>query len=64
LCLGGNDREVSNGEFIAADGVFDGDGRFHCSYKNLGKDVITIIYNLTWHEVRTAVKNSYARISV
>jgi hypothetical protein len=25
-----------DGEFLAADGVFDGDGRLYCSYKSLG----------------------------
>jgi hypothetical protein len=26
------------GQFIAADGAFEGDGRFICSYKNPGHD--------------------------
>jgi hypothetical protein len=29
----------SDGEFIAADGAFDGDGRFHCHCKNPGNAV-------------------------
>ena len=38
---------------MAADGAFEGDGRFLCSYKNPG--------NVVWREVRTGVENSYQR---
>jgi len=77
LCLGANDREVytssplylhegdyfSGEEFVAADGAFEGDGRFHCSYKNPGNDEVKKIFNLTWREVRTGVENSYSRVA-
>ena len=77
LCLGGNDREVftgsplqlhegdffSNDEFVAADGAFEGDGRFHCSYKNPGNDKVKKLFNVTWHENRTGVENSYQRVA-
>jgi hypothetical protein len=53
----------SDAEFIAADGIFDGDGRFRCSYKNLGNNVIQKIFNITWHEAQTGVENSYGRIA-
>jgi hypothetical protein len=60
--LGKNDREVltssplylqegeffSDGEFVAADGAFDGDGQFRCSYKNPGDDEIKKLFNLAW----------------
>jgi hypothetical protein len=73
LCLGGNDQEVFTGsplylhegdifcndEFVAADGAFEGDGRFRCSYKNPGNDEVKKLFNVTWHEVRTGVENSY-----
>jgi hypothetical protein len=52
ICLGKNDREVFTGhplslqegeffsenEFVAANGVFKGDGCLHCSFKNPGND--------------------------
>jgi len=74
--LGKNDREVltssplylqegdyfSEDEFVAADGGFDGDGIFRCSYKNPGDDEIKQLFNLTWWEVCTGVENSYQRV--
>jgi len=77
LCLGANDREVytssplylhegdyfSGEEFVAADGAFEGDGRFRCSYKNPGNDEVKELFNLTWREVRTGVENSYSRVA-
>ena len=65
VVLGKNDREVlissplylqegeyfSDGEFVAADGAFDGDGRFCFSYKNPGNDEIKKLFNLAWREV-------------
>jgi hypothetical protein len=76
VSLGNNDREVyttsplyldegaffSNGEFVAADGGFEGDGRFICSYKNPDNDRNKIIFNLAFHEVRTGAENSYQRV--
>jgi hypothetical protein len=76
LALGSNDREMltssplylqegeyfSEGEFVAADGGFEGDGRFKCSHKVPGNDPIKIIFNLTWREVRTGVENKYQRV--
>jgi hypothetical protein len=75
VCLGINDREVftssslyfqevdlfSLEEFVAADGAFEGDGRFLCSYKNPGNDRDTQVFNVVWREVRTGVENSYQR---
>ncbi len=49
-------------EFMAADGSFDGDGRFCCSYKNPGNDEIKQLFNLAWHEVQTGVENSYEKV--
>jgi hypothetical protein len=49
-------------EFVAADGGFDGDGRFRCSYKNPGNDEVKQLFNLAWREVRTGVENSYQRV--
>jgi hypothetical protein len=46
----------AEGEFIAADGGFEGDGRFKCSHKNPGNDPVKIIFNLTWREVCTGVE--------
>ncbi len=54
LCLGKNDREVitasplylqedeffSIDEFVAANGVFEGDGRLRCSFKNPGNNEV------------------------
>jgi hypothetical protein len=55
VVLGKNDREVltssSDGEFVAADGTFDGDGQFRCSYKNPGYDEIKKLFNLACREV-------------
>ena len=76
VSLGKNDREVltssplylqegdyfSADEFVAADGGFDGDGRFHCSYKNPGNDEVKQLFNLAWREVQTGVENSYQRV--
>jgi hypothetical protein len=76
ICLGGNDREVytssplyvqegnyfSDDEFVAVHGGFEGDGRLRCSYKTPGQDETKKLFNLSWQEVRTAVKNSYARV--
>ncbi len=76
VSLGKNDREVltssplylqergffSADEFVAAHGGFDGDGRFHCSYKNPGNDEVKQLFNLAWREVRTGVENSYQRV--
>ena len=75
VCLGKNDREVftssplylqegdffSLEEFVAADGAFEGDGRFLCSYKNPGNDRDKKLFNVVWREVRTGVENSYQR---
>jgi hypothetical protein len=52
ICLGKNDHEgftgrplylqegelLSENEFVAADGAFEGDGCSRCSFKNPGKD--------------------------
>jgi hypothetical protein len=76
LALGSNDREMltssplylqegeyfAEGKFIAADGGFEGDGRFKCSHMNPGNDPVKIIFNLTWREVRTGVENKYQRV--
>jgi len=78
VCIthGKNDREVytssplylqegeyfSDGEFLAADGAFDGDGRLYCSYKNPGNDPTKKMFNLVWYEVQTTVENSYQRL--
>ena len=73
VSLGNNDREVyttsplyleegdffSCGEFVAADGGFEGDGRFLSSYKNPGNDHNIIMFNLAFCEVRTEAENSY-----
>jgi hypothetical protein len=62
---GKNDREVytssplylqegdyfSDGEFLAADGAFDGDGSLYCSHKNPGNDPTKKLVNLVWCEV-------------
>jgi hypothetical protein len=52
VCLGKNDREVlmssplylQEGDYFSEDGFmvanFDGDGIFHCSYKNPGNDKV------------------------
>jgi hypothetical protein len=45
-----------------SDGVFDGDGRFLCSYKNPGNDPVKIRYNSALREVRQGVENSYQRV--
>jgi hypothetical protein len=76
VSLGGNDRECymgsplylqegkyfSDGQFVAADGGFEGEGRFCCSYKNPGNDVHKRVFNLAWREVRMGVENSYCRL--
>ncbi len=76
LVLGSNYREMlssfplflqereyfAEGEFIAADGGFEGDERFKCSHKNLGNDPVKIVFNLTWWEVCTGVENKYQRV--
>ncbi len=73
VSLGNNDREVyttsplyleegaffSPGEYVAADGGFESDGRFLCSYKNPGNDRNKIIFHLAFCEVRTEAENSY-----
>jgi len=75
LCLGKNDREVftgsslylqegnyfSDGEFLASDGGFEGDGCMKCSYKDPGNDEVKKLFNTAWREVRTGVENSYQR---
>jgi hypothetical protein len=43
-------------DFVAADGGFEGDGRFKCSHKNSGKDPGKT-FNVTWQEVCTRVEN-------
>jgi len=52
-----------NDEFVAADGAFEGDGRFRCSCKNPGNDEVKKLFNVTWREVRTGVENSYQRVA-
>jgi hypothetical protein len=49
-------------KFIAADGGFEGDGRFKCSHKNPGNNPVKIILNLTWREVHNGVENKYQRV--
>jgi hypothetical protein len=44
------------------DGAFDGDGRFCYSYNKQGINIIKM-YSLTWHEIQTGVKISYAGLS-
>ncbi len=73
VSLGNNDREVyttsplyleegdffSCGEFVAADGGFEGDGRFLCSYKNPGitiKSFLTLLSVKCTQEQKTAIK--------
>jgi hypothetical protein len=53
----------SNDEFEAADGAFEGNGRFCCSYKNPGNDEVKKMLSLTWCEVRAGVENSYQRVT-
>jgi hypothetical protein len=48
-------------EFIAANGVFKGDGFLRCSFKNPRNDEVKKLWNLAFHEVRTGVENSYQR---
>jgi len=69
LCLGKNDHEIFTGsplylqegefflqdEFVAADGVFEGDGHLRCSYKNPRNDDIKKLWNLAFQEVRAGV---------
>jgi len=73
LCLGENDCEVFTAsplhlqegefflddEFVAANGVFEGDGHLRCTFKNPGNDKVKKLWNLAFHEVRTGVENSY-----
>ncbi len=72
MALSSNDREMltsfplylqegeyfSEGEFVAADGGFEGDGRFKSPHKVLGNDPTKIIFPLTWWEVCTGVENN------
>jgi hypothetical protein len=67
LSLGTNDREVyttsplylcegeliSDGQFIATDSAFEGNGRFICSYKNPGHDKNRIAFENAFRVVRT-----------
>jgi hypothetical protein len=41
---------------------FEGDGRLQCSYKNPRQDETKKLFNLTWREVRTGVKNTYVTV--
>jgi hypothetical protein len=75
ICLGKNDHEVCTGsplflhegdffsedEFVAADGVFEGDGHLCCSFKNSRNYEAKKLCNLAFHQVRTGVENSYQR---
>jgi hypothetical protein len=75
ICLGKNDHEVFTGsplylqegefflddEFVAADGVFEGDGHLRCSFKNPGNNEAKKLWNLAFCEVRSGVENSYQR---
>ncbi len=51
----------SDDEFIAADGSFEGDGRFKCSCKNLGNQQKKL-YNNCFREVWMQVENTYQRV--
>ncbi len=50
----------SHGQFVAADGGFEGDHKFFCSYKNPGNGHNKIIFNLAFskcaEEQKTATK--------
>jgi hypothetical protein len=54
----------SENQWVSSDGAFEGDGRFLCSYKNPGNDLVRIRYNLAFREVRQGVKNSYGRVGL
>ncbi len=72
VALGNNDWEVytssdlylqegsffSGSQWVAVDGGFEGDGRFLCSYKNLGNDQNHIDFNNAFRE------NSYQRVGM
>jgi hypothetical protein len=71
-----NDREVltssplylnegdyfSDGEFLAADGGFEGDGVLRSSYNIVGNDRNRQLFNLVFCEVRTFAENGYQRV--
>ncbi len=52
----------SDGQFIATDGAFEGDGRFICSYKNPGHNENKVTFNNAFREVWMLVENAYQRV--
>jgi len=48
-------------EFVAANGMFEGDGCLRCSFKNPRNNEGKKLWNLAFREVRTGVENSYQK---
>jgi hypothetical protein len=53
----------SDGEWLASDGGFIGDGPVKFSYNNPGNDLHKKTYNLAFREVRSTIENAFGRVA-
>lgn len=51
-----------DGQYIASDGGFEGDGAVRYSYKDCGNDVDKITFNQAFREVRTGIETAFSRV--
>jgi hypothetical protein len=53
----------SEGEWLASDGGFVGDGPVRYSHNNPGNDSDKVLYNIAFREVRTTVETAFNRVA-